>query len=87
MKLDIFGEPVGFTVDGEGSQKSYLGLLLSLIIFGTIIPFTYQKFSTLRTFGDTKVSDDLDPSGKNLSDRTKIENFSFAISLADIYTK
>ena len=57
LKLDIFGEQVVFTVDGEGSQKSYLGLIISLCIFATILPYSYNKFDTLRTYDDLAVQD------------------------------
>ena len=55
LKLDMFGEPVVFTVDGEASQKSYLGLILSLCIFATVSPYSYNKFNTLRTYDDVAV--------------------------------
>ena len=86
LKLDIFGEPVGFSVDGDGSHKSYLGLLLSLCVIGTISPYSISKFNTLVEFGDTRVSDDLEPSGIDLSDRTKIENLTFAMGLSNFLT-
>ena len=50
-----------FTVDGEGSRKSYLGFLLSLVIFATVLPYSYDKYNTLINYGDTTVSDDIDP--------------------------
>ena len=64
LKLDIFGEPVVFTIDGEGSQKSYLGLMLSLCIFATVFPYSYNKFNTLRTHNDTVKEEFIDPEGK-----------------------
>ena len=39
------------------------------------------------TLGDTKVSDDLEPSGKDPSDRTSIENFLFSINLFNLSTE
>ena len=72
LKFDLFGEPVGFTIDGDGSRKSCLGLLLSLIIIATLIPYSFKKFDTLITYGDNQVSMQVDNQGKQPSDRTKI---------------
>ena len=63
----MFGQQVAFTVDGEGSRKSYLGLMLSICIFVAVIPYAFNKSETLRTYGDTILSDDIDPSGRKPS--------------------
>lgn len=83
MKLDIFGEPVGFTVDGEESRKSYFGLFLSICIFAIMVPYDIKKCNILLTHGDTKLSDDLDPSGKDSVDRTNIKDFTLAFNVID----
>ena len=86
LKLDQFGEPVEFTVDGEGSRKSFLGLLLSLVIFATVIPYSVDKYKTLINYGDTTVLDDFDPSGKKPTDVTKIPELSIAIQIMNLGT-
>ena len=44
LKLDLFGESVKFSIDGEDSHKSILGSIVSLGIFATILAFGTKKF-------------------------------------------
>ena len=86
LKLDIFGEPVEFTVDGEGSRKSCLGLLLSLVIFATVLPYSFDKYKILINYGDTTVSSDFNAYGKDPSDKTKVEDLSIAMQIMNVKT-
>ena len=72
LRLDLFGEPVGFTIDGDGSHKSCLGLSLSFFILATMIPYSFKKFQTLNTFDDVTVTEFIDYEGKQTTDTTLI---------------
>ena len=86
LKLDQFGEPVEFTVDGDGSRKSFFGLLLSLVIFATVIPYSIDKYRTLVEYGDTSISEDFYPHWKKPTDVTKIPELSVAIQIMNVGT-
>ena len=47
LKLDLFGESIGFQIDGLSSRKSILGAILSFAIFATVLPYSVKKYATL----------------------------------------
>ena len=64
LKLDMFGKPVGFSIDGGGTRKSCIGLLLSLLIIATLIPYSFKKLERLIEYEGVWVSLETDPEGK-----------------------
>ena len=83
----MFGEPVGFSIDGGGTRKSFIGLLISLLIIGTLIPYSFKKFERLIEYDGVWVSFETDPEGKQITDRTQIHNFTVGFQLSHIIKK
>ena len=86
LRLDLFGEPVGFTIDGSGTRKSFLGLFLSLCIIGTMIPYSFKKFDKLQSYDDVTLTSYVENSVKSPTDRTTIDNYTVGFGLANLYT-
>ena len=51
--LDLFGEPVGFTIEGNSSYKSAQGLVLSVGILSTVLIFGANKFLKCLDYQET----------------------------------
>lgn len=52
--FDLFGESTGFTMlNGEASHKTFLGAFLSLAIAVIAITYSYRRYTTMATYGDT----------------------------------
>ena len=56
LSLDIFGEGIGFNINGEATHKSYVGLFFSIIIFTTMTAFGIKQFDTMINYEDTRHS-------------------------------
>ena len=63
LKLDLFGEQIGLNIDGEGANKTILGLLFSLCIFATIIPYGVKKYDVMINYEDTDIQRTVDSNG------------------------
>ena len=44
LKLDLFGEGIGFTLNGKDSIKSIPGFLMSIVILVTVLLFGANQF-------------------------------------------
>ena len=55
LRVDIFGETVGFSIDGSNSRRSILGALLSLAIFATVMTYATKKFGVMINRDDTQI--------------------------------
>ena len=80
LKMDLFGESIGFKIDGEESRRSILGLMLSLGIFATILPYAVKKWQVMINYDDTDISETVKPNGLFLdggSDKIDDLNISF----------
>ena len=53
-KLDIFGEEVSFNAKGNSSIKSFVGSILSLVLFILTLIYTYQRGQVLLEYQDTR---------------------------------
>ena len=53
MGLDLFGESIGFNIDGSERSSSCVGSLISLVIYILVFVYGIQKFITLLEYGDT----------------------------------
>ena len=54
--IDIFGQPVNFTLDGHSSFNSIRGSVLSLLILALVTFQITKKYTNLVTREDTKFS-------------------------------
>ena len=52
-QFDLFGENVGFLVDGDDSFKTWPGTLFSLVIFVVVAYYGVQKFIIMKDRLDT----------------------------------
>ena len=53
MSIDKFGETPTFTVNGRDTYSSLIGMVLTLVILGVVIPFGFNKFIIMREYDDT----------------------------------
>ena len=53
LSLDLFGQGVGFSVNGKDSYKSFIGLLFSIGILATVLPFGLNKLIICVDHSDT----------------------------------
>ena len=51
-----------------------------------MLPYSYDKYNTLINYGDTVVSIDIDPQGKQDTDITKIPGLTIAIQIMNLKT-
>ena len=51
--IDLFGQNVGFLVNGDQSFKTWTGTMISLLIFIVVAYYGVQKFNILRGKLDT----------------------------------
>ena len=84
LRLDLFGETVGFKIDGHDSKNSWPGLLLSVCIFATIVAYTAVKYVVMVTHNGTQIIEFSDPEGKKVGDKTKIDGLSVGFFLYDL---
>jgi hypothetical protein len=63
--MDLFGEDVGFEVGpgGERMAGSWLGFLLSVVIFGIVLMYTTRKFINLHSHQDTAYTKEIEVDG------------------------
>jgi len=52
-QVDMFGQSVNFSVDGEEKATSWLGTMVSLVIAAVTLGFAFKKFRALRSKSDT----------------------------------
>ena len=69
--FDIFGEEIKFNIKGMSSSKSYVGTLLTLIVFTVTVAYTYQRGRIMMERNDT-----IFLTAKTLSEVTKDEPLS-----------
>ena len=53
MKLDLFGEEVGFSIDGAKAYPSCFGCLISLIVILFTSCYAYRQYENMLYFQDT----------------------------------
>ena len=51
--IDSFGSGVGFSVKGEGTFKTGLGAVITIIIYVIVLYFGADKYGVLTSKGDT----------------------------------
>ena len=81
LQLDLFGEKVGFNIEGESSRKSIIGTLVSCYIFCVIVPYAYSKFEKMRNYGDTKHQTIRSSESLTSEDKETIQNFNVMMYL------
>ena len=54
LTLDLYGEDIGFTANGQRSIKSVSGLVLSIGILTTVLAFGANKFLLCFDYQETK---------------------------------
>jgi len=52
-QVDMFGQSVSFSIDGEEKTTSWLGALVSIVIASVTLAFGSTKFRALRRKTDT----------------------------------
>jgi len=52
-QMDMFGQSVNFSVDGEEKTTSWLGAMVSIVIVSLTLGFASTKFRALRRRTDT----------------------------------
>jgi len=55
-QVDMFGQSVGFLVDGESTYTTWIGAIVSAVIIGLTLTFTSTKYVALRDKTDTNFS-------------------------------
>ena len=53
MKLDLFGETAGFSIDGKDSYPSYFGSLISFFVILFTFCYAYKQCENMIYFYDT----------------------------------
>ena len=53
LSLDLFGQGIGFSVNGKGTYKSFIGLVFSIGILATVLPFGLNKLIICMEHSDT----------------------------------
>ena len=53
LSIDKYGEEISFTVKGKGTYPSLLGAFVSIVILAVIIPYGFNKFTIMQSYGDT----------------------------------
>ena len=53
MQMDRFGEQVSFTVKGYDSYPGFFSMLVSLVIFATVLFYGNAKYAKMMDYGDT----------------------------------
>ena len=79
--LDIFGEPIGFSIDGKSSYKSVQGLVLSVGILATVLTFGVNKFLKCLDYQETLHQQSVSHDYFDASEEYKFEKFNAAFIL------
>ena len=88
-KLDLFGEHVSFTINGDDAQKSLCGAFLSMIIVIIVASYAFDNFIIMWEFGETShqsviTENSVDPTRVFPQSETKL-NFAFGVSLRETW--
>ena len=84
--FDLFGEDVGFSINGSRKLHSIPGLLTSLVILSTVGAFFIQNFNKMIEHENSThqtILKRIDPDVETLY--TKLDNVFVAISISDVY--
>ena len=52
-RVDAFGEGVGFTIGGEGTHKTCLGTLITILVYAIVLIYGTNKFHKFKERADT----------------------------------
>ena len=83
LSLDLFGQGVGFSVNGKGTFKSFIGLVFSIGILATVLPFGLNKFIKCMEHSDTLHQESISQGHVDLNKVQVIEGFNVAVVLLD----
>lgn len=53
MQVDRYGETVSFTIQGKSSYPGCFSMIVSLIIFGTVLYYGHAKYEKMMNLDDT----------------------------------
>ena len=67
LSLDLFGQDIGFSVNGNDTYKSYIGLIFSIGIIATVLPFGLNKLIICMNHSDTLHQDSISKGHVDLS--------------------
>ena len=83
--FDLFGEGVGFEIEGRATNTSYLGSLISLAIIVITFSYAASRFTVMSDYADTSHQTTTSQSEYSQENPLTYEqtNFNFALSLSD----
>ena len=53
MQVDRYGEAVSFKIQGKTSYPGYFSMIVSLILFGTVLYYGHAKYEKMMNLDDT----------------------------------
>ena len=58
LQIDLFGETVGFSIDGQDTYKSILGAILSFFMASACLAYFIDNYISMIQFGQTTYQKD-----------------------------